>query len=107
RWGSRPGPRVACRRPAARHHDRGGRRRRRSLAAQLRLHDASRRTARALHGLPHLHGDRSVIVLAAAALALAASPAPARPPRPTMSVTPARLALVGASSARVRFVSAA
>jgi hypothetical protein len=48
-----------------------------------------------------------VIVLAAAAVALAALPAPARPPRPTMSVTPARLALTGASSATVHLASAA
>ena len=48
-----------------------------------------------------------MIVLAAAILALTALPAPARPPRPAVSVTPARLALTGASSATVHLASAA
>ena len=48
-----------------------------------------------------------IILAAAAAFALAASPAAARPPRPTMAVTPARLALAGGSSATVHLASAA
>lgn len=47
-----------------------------------------------------------MIVLAAAAFALVASPAAARPPRPTMAVTPSRLMLTGASSATVHLASA-
>jgi hypothetical protein len=47
------------------------------------------------------------VIILAAALALAAAPVPAHLPHATMSVTPSRLVLVGASSATVRLASAA
>ena len=96
-------------RPPRRHDGRAERSGRRCLAHEPRLHlPAPHARLGPLHVHRHLHGDRTVtpaLSLAAAAGALALATVAPAPPRPSLTASPSRVVLSGATRARVRVVA--